>query len=195
MKRCPWARNPLAIRYHDREWGVPVRSDRRLFELLILEGAQAGLSWEIVLRKREHYRKAFAGFDPVRVARFTPHRIQKLMENAGLVRNRLKLEGTVKNARAFLQVQRECGSFARYAWDFVGGEPRQNSWASLREVPAQTAESDELSRDLKKRGFTFVGSTIMYAWMQAVGLVNDHYVGCPRRKAIANATRRPAVGR
>ena len=124
-------------------------------------------------------------FDPVRVARFTPHRIQKLMQNAGLVRNRLKIDGTVKNARAFLQVQRECGSFARYAWDFVGGEPRLNAWASLGEVPAQTAESDALSKDLKKRGFTFVGSTIMYAWMQAVGLVNDHYLSCPRRNVVA----------
>jgi len=189
MARCFGDNNPLYAAYHDEEWGVPVHDDRVLFEFLILEGAQAGLSWEIILRKREHYRKAFAEFDPVRVARFTPHRIQKLMENAGLVRNRLKLEGTVKNARAFLQVQREFGSFARYAWDFVGGEPRQNAWASLREVPATTMESDALSKDLKKRGFTFVGSTIMYAWMQAVGLVNDHHLGCPRRKAIATAAR------
>ena len=129
-------------------------------------------------------------FDPVRVARFTPHRIQKLMQNAGLVRNRLKIDGTVKNARAFLQVQRECGSFARYAWDFVGGEPRLNAWASLGEVPAQTAESDALSKDLKKRGFTFVGSMIMYAWMQAVGLVNDHYLSCPRRNVVAASASR-----
>lgn len=195
MARCFGDNNPLYAAYHDEEWGVPVHDDRVLFEFLILEGAQAGLSWEIILRKREHYRQAFAEFDPVRVARFTPHRIQKLMENAGLVRNRLKLDGTVKNARAFLQVEREFGSFARYAWDFVGGEPRQNAWASLREVPATTMESDALSRDLKKRGFTFVGSTIMYAWMQAVGLVNDHHLGCPRRKAIATETRHhPVLG-
>lgn len=192
MARCFGDHNPLYAAYHDEEWGVPVHDDRVLFEFLILEGAQAGLSWEIVLRKREHYREAFADFDPARVARFTPHRIGKLMQNAGLVRNRLKLEGTVRNARAFLQVQREFGSFARYAWEFVGGKPRQNAWASLSEVPAQTPESDALSKDLKKRDFTFVGSTIMYAWMQAVGLVNDHHLGCPRRKAIAIETRRPA---
>ena len=185
MPRCFGDNNPLYAAYHDEEWGVPVHDDQVLFEFLILEGAQAGLSWEIILRKREHYRKAFAEFDPARVARFTPKRIEKLMQNAGLVRNRLKLEGTVKNALAFLQVQREFGTFDRYAWDFVGGKPRLNGWASIRDVPAQTTESDALSKDLKKRGFTFVGSTIMYAWMQAVGLVNDHFGGCPRRKEIA----------
>ena len=184
MPRCFGDTNPLYAAYHDEEWGVPVHDDRVLFEFLILEGAQAGLSWETILRKREHYRDAFAGFDPARVARFTPSRIERLMKNPGIVRNRLKIEGTVKNARVFLAVQRECGSFARYAWNFVGGKSRQNAWASMREVPAKTVESDALSKDLKKRGFTFVGSTLMYAWMQAVGLVNDHYVGCPRWKAV-----------
>lgn len=184
MPRCFGDDNPLYAAYHDEEWGVPVRDDRVLFELLILEGAQAGLSWEIILRKRESYREAFAGFDPASVARFTPARIERLMKNPGIVRNRLKLAGTVKNARAFLAVQREFGSFASYAWGFVGGKPRNNAWTSVRDVPATTAESDALSKDLKKRGFTFVGSTIMYAWMQAVGFVNDHYVGCPRWKAV-----------
>lgn len=185
MPRCFGDNNPLYAAYHDEEWGVPVHDDRVLFEFLILEGAQAGLSWEIILRKRENYRAAFAEFDPARVARFTPQGIERLLQNPGLVRNRLKLEGTVKNAAAFLKVQREFGSFARYAWAFVGGEPRLNAWTSMREVPARTLESDALSKDLKKRGFTFVGSTIMYAWMQAVGLVNDHQVSCPRRNEIA----------
>jgi DNA-3-methyladenine glycosylase I len=189
MPRCFGDHNPLYAAYHDEEWGVPMHDDRVLFEFLILEGAQAGLSWETILRKRQHYREAFAGFDPARVARFTPKRVERLLQNPGLVRNRLKIQGTVKNARAFLEVQREFGSFARYAWDFVGGEPRQNAWQSMREVPARTAESDALSKDLKKRGFTFVGSTITYAWMQAVGLVNDHYVGCPRYKAVADKRR------
>lgn len=188
MTRCFGGHNPLYARYHDEEWGVPVHDDRVLFEFLILEGAQAGLSWETILRKRENYRKAFADFDPVRVARFTPARIERLLQDQGLVRNRLKIEGTVRNARAFLEVQREFGSFARYAWSFVGGKPKQNAWKSMSEVPAQTAESDALSKDLKKRGFTFVGSTIMYAWMQAVGLVNDHQVGCPRWKILTAGT-------
>ena len=185
MPRCFGDNNPLYAAYHDEEWGVPVHDDRVLFEFLILEGAQAGLSWEIILRKREHYRAAFAGFDPARVARFTPQRIERLLENPGLVRNRLKIEGTVRNARAFLKVQREFGTFARYAWAFVGGEPLVNVRTSMREVPSKTRESDALSGDLKKRGFAFVGSTIMYAWMQAVGLVNDHQVSCPRRNKIA----------
>jgi DNA-3-methyladenine glycosylase I len=184
MARCFGDDNPLYAAYHDKEWGVPVHDDRVLFEFLILEGAQAGLSWETILRKREHYREAFADFDPARVARFTPARIERLMKNPGIVRNRLKIEGAVKNARAFLLVQREFGSFAPYAWAFVGGKPRQNAWTSMRQVPATTDESDALSKDLKKRGFTFVGSTIMYAWMQAVGMVNDHHVGCPRWKAV-----------
>jgi DNA-3-methyladenine glycosylase I len=184
VARCFGDHNPLYAAYHDEEWGVPVHDDRVLFEFLILEGAQAGLSWEIILRKREHYRESFAGFDPAQVARFTPKRIERLMLNPGLVRNRLKIEGTVKNARAFLEVQKERGSFSTYAWDFVGNQPRQNAWKSIREIPARTAESDALSKDLKKRGFTFVGSTIMYAWMQAVGLVNDHALHCPRWKAV-----------
>ena len=185
MPRCFGDNNPLYAAYHDEEWGVPVHDDRVLFEFLILEGAQAGLSWEIILRKREHYRAAFAGFDPARVARFTPQRIERLLENPGLVRNRLKIEGTVRNARAFLKVQREFGTFASYAWAFVGGEPLVNVRTSMREVPSKTRESDALSSDLKKRGFAFVGSTIMYAWMQAVGLVNDHQVSCPRHNEIA----------
>jgi DNA-3-methyladenine glycosylase I len=185
VPRCFGDNNQLYAAYHDEEWGVPVHDDRVLFEFLILEGAQAGLSWEIILRKRDHYREEFAGFDPARVARFTPKRVERLLQNPGLVRNRLKIEGTVKNARAFLKLQREFGSFARYAWDFVGGEPRQNGWRSMGDVPAYTTESDALSKDLKKRGFTFVGSTIMYAWMQAVGLVNDHYVECPRWKVLS----------
>ena len=185
MSRCFGDSNPVYAAYHDEEWGVPVHDDRVLFEFLILEGAQAGLSWETVLRKRENYREAFAGFDPERVARFTPARVEKLLQNPGLVRNRLKINGAVKNAKAFLRVQSEFGGFHRYAWEFVGGVPRQNRWSSMRDVPASTPESDALSKDLKKRGFTFVGSTIMYAWMQAVGLVNDHHVGCPRQGEVA----------
>jgi DNA-3-methyladenine glycosylase I len=180
MPRCFGDSSPLYAAYHDDEWGVPVHDDNVLFEFLILEGAQAGLSWETVLRKREHYREAFAGFDPERVGRFTPARIEKLLQNPGLVRNRLKINGAVKNAKAFLRVQSDFGSFARYAWEFVGGMPKQNGWSSIRDVPARTPESDAFSKDLKKREFTFVGSTIMYAWMQAVGLVNDHQTACPR---------------
>jgi DNA-3-methyladenine glycosylase I len=185
MPRCFGDHNELYAAYHDEEWGVPVHDDRVLFEFLILEGAQAGLSWETVLKKREYYREAFAGFDPDRVARFTPARIEKLLQNPGLIRNRLKIAGAVKNARAFLRVQREFGTFDRYAWSFVNGAPRLNSWRSIRDVPATTAESDALSKDLRRREFTFVGSTIMYAWMQAVGLVNDHQIGCPRHAEIA----------
>ena len=185
MPRCFGDHNELYATYHDEEWGVPVHDDRVLFEFLILEGAQAGLSWETVLKKREYYREAFAGFDPDRVARFTPARIEKLLQNPGLIRNRLKIAGAVKNARAFLRVQREFGTFDRYAWSFVNGAPRLNSWRSIRDVPATTAESDALSKDLRRREFTFVGSTIMYAWMQAVGLVNDHQIGCPRQAEIA----------
>jgi DNA-3-methyladenine glycosylase I len=184
MPRCFGDHNPLYAAYHDEEWGVPTHDDRVLFEFLILEGAQAGLSWETILKKREHYRRAFAEFDPVRVARFTPSRVETLLQNSGLVRNRLKIAGAVKNARAFLEVQHEFGSFDRYAWRFVGGEPRQNARRSISDVPATTPESDALSKDLKKRGFTFVGSTIIYAWMQAVGLVNDHQVSCPRHDEV-----------
>jgi DNA-3-methyladenine glycosylase I len=164
---------------------VPVHDDRVLFEFLVLEGAQAGLSWETILKKRENYRRAFAGFDPVRVARFSDAKVEALLQDAGLVRNRLKVAGAVRNAKAFLALQREFGSFDAYAWRFVGGSPRQNRWTSMREIPARTPESDALSKDLKKRGFTFVGSTIMYAWMQAVGMVNDHHMGCPRREEVA----------
>jgi DNA-3-methyladenine glycosylase I len=178
--RCAWARTPLGIAYHDREWGVPVHDDRLFFEFLTLEGAQAGLSWETILKKREAYREAFAGFEPRRVARFTPVRVQRLLRNPGIVRNRLKVRSTVGNAKAFLKVQEEFGSFDAYVWSFVGGKPRKNRRRSLREVPARTPESDALSRDLLRRGFTFVGSTICYAFMQAVGLVNDHTIDCFR---------------
>jgi DNA-3-methyladenine glycosylase I len=166
------------VRYHDEEWGVPVHDDAHLFELLILEGAQAGLSWITILRKREAYRRAFARFDPARVARFTTARVERLMADAGIVRNRLKIEGTIRNARAFVQVQREAGSFDRYIWQFVGGAPKVNRPASMRDVPSSSSESDAMSRDLKKRGFTFVGSTICYAFMQATGMVDDHVQEC-----------------
>jgi len=182
--RCSWATTPLGIAYHDEEWGVPVHEDQILFEFLTLEGAQAGLSWETILKKREGYREAFAGFDPVRVARFTPARVERLLQNPGIVRNRLKVESTVLNAKAFLAIQREFGSFDTYLWRFVGGSPQVNHRRSLKEVPARTAESDALSRDLLNRGFKFVGSTICYAFMQAVGLVNDHAVTCFRYKPV-----------
>jgi len=182
--RCAWARNPLAVAYHDREWGVPVRNDRRLFEFLILEGAQAGLSWDTILKKRAAYRRAYAGFDPKSVARFDAKKKRALMADAGIVRNRLKIEASVTNARAFLQVQKEFGSFARYAWSFVGGKPLVARRRSLRDVPARTELSDALSKDLKTRGFRFVGSTIVYAFMQATGLVNDHTVDCFRWKEL-----------
>jgi DNA-3-methyladenine glycosylase I len=185
--RCGWARTPLGIAYHDAEWGVPVHDDRILFEFLTLEGAQAGLSWETILNKREAYRDAFLGFDPARVARFTPARVERLLRNPGIVRNRLKIDSTVLNARAVLAVQRECGSLDAYLWAFVDGRPRVNRWRTLEEVPARTPESDALSRDLKRRGFGFVGSTICYALMQAVGMVNDHTVDCFRRGRVARA--------
>lgn len=178
--RCSWAKTPLNIEYHDREWGVPVHDDRVLFEFLILEGAQAGLSWETILRKREAYREAFSDFDPVKVARFTSQRMERLLANPGIVRNRLKIVSAVGNARAFLRVQKEFGSFDAYVWGLVGGSPRVNRWRSTKEVPARTPQSDALSRDLLQRGFKFVGSTICYAFMQAVGLVNDHTIDCYR---------------
>ena len=182
--RCSWCLgSDEYVRYHDREWGKPVHDDRVFFEFLVLEGAQAGLSWSTILAKRENYRRAFAGFDPVKVARFTPAKVEKLLQDPGIVRNRLKVAGTVSNARAFLAVQQEFGSFDEYVWRFVGGKPRRNRPHSSKNVPATTAESDALSKDLKKRGFTFVGSTIMYAFMQATGLVDDHIVGCPAKKA------------
>jgi DNA-3-methyladenine glycosylase I len=180
VKRCSWAKSPAMIDYHDREWGVPARDDRTLFEFLILEGAQAGLSWETILNKRERYHEVFAGFDPEKVARFTSARVEKLLLDPGIVRNRLKVAGAVRNAKAFLAVQREFGSFSTYVWEFVGGEPIVNTIRKPGDVPATTAISDALAKDLKKRGFTFVGSTIVYAFMQAIGMVDDHLDGCVR---------------
>ncbi len=174
-RRCEWSgSDPLYLAYHDDEWGVPLRDDRRLFEMLILEGVQAGLSWLTVLRKREAYRLAFDNFDPETISGYDEERVCRLLENPGIVRNRLKVRAAVQNAGAFLRVVRDCGSFHRYLWDFVGGRPIQNQWSNPREIPARTSESDRLSRDLKKRGFAFAGSTICYAFMQAVGMVNDH---------------------
>ena len=182
--RCGWARNDLAIAYHDAEWGVPVRDDRTLFEFLILEGAQAGLSWDTILRKRDRYREVFYGFDPVRVAKMTPAAQKKALEDPGIVRNRLKVAAAVTNARAFLAVQKEHGSFGTYAWAFVGGKPIRNAWKPGDDLPATSPESDTLSKDLKRRGFTFVGSTIVYAFMQATGMVNDHAVNCFRYRQV-----------
>jgi DNA-3-methyladenine glycosylase I len=181
MKRCAWARSPAMIEYHDREWGVPVHDDRVLFEFITLEGAQAGLSWETILAKREAYRRAFAGFDPAKVARFNAARRARLMHDAGIVRNRLKIDSTVTNAAAFLKVQREFGSFDRFLWDFVGGKPIASRFRSSKQLPARTDLSDALSKELKRRGFRFVGTTICYAFMQAVGVVNDHSLDCFRR--------------
>jgi DNA-3-methyladenine glycosylase I len=178
--RCSWATNDLNIPYHDREWGVPQHDDRVLFEFLVLEGAQAGLSWDTILRKRENYRAAFDNFDPKKVSRYNQRKLDSLMRNEGIVRNRLKILSVVKNAKAFLEVQSEFGSFDRYVWQFVGGKPRVNALKVRQQAPSRTAESDVLSKDLKKRGFTFVGSTICYAFMQAVGMVNDHAVTCFR---------------
>ena len=189
-KRCPWCEiNEHEVRYHDREWGVPVHDDRRFFEFLILEGAQAGLSWDTILKKRENYRRAFAHFNPKAVARFGGTKKAALMKNPGIVRNRLKIESAVTNARAFLAVQRDFGSFDRYIWRFVGGRPKQNRWRTLKQVPGSTPESDAMSRDLKRRGFRFVGSTISYAFMQATGMVNDHTVDCFRWRQIARLGR------
>ena len=185
-KRCSWVNvdNELMREYHDREWGVPAHNDRTHFEFLVLEAAQAGLSWSIVLNKREGYRRAFSQFDSKKVARYSEARIEKLTADAGIIRNRMKIASAVKNARAFLLVQKEFGSFDGYCWQFVKGRPRQNRWRSLREIPATTAESDAFSRDLKRRGFSFVGSTVIYAHMQAVGMVNDHLVDCFRYRDI-----------
>lgn len=187
--RCSWARTPLSIAYHDAEWGVPVHDDRVFFEFLTLEGAQAGLSWETILNKRDGYRKAFANFDPARVSRFTPARIERLLLDPGIVRNRLKVVSTVQNAKAFLEVQREFGSFDGYIWDFLGGKQRVNRPRGPGDVPASTPESDALSRDLKRRDFRFVGTTICYAFMQAVGLVDDHMIDCfraaPRARVVS----------
>jgi DNA-3-methyladenine glycosylase I len=199
--RCAWASTALSIAYHDREWGVPVHDDRVLFEFLILEGAQAGLSWETILRKRSAYREAFAGFDPAAVARFRPRRIERLLTNPGIVRNRLKVQSAVSNARSFLEVQRQFGSFDAYVWSFVDGQPRRNAWRRFQQVPPRTAQSDELSRDLLRRGFKFAGSTICYAYMQAIGMVNDHTTDCFRYDQVSRSVRserrssRPRSGR
>ncbi|TMG73062.1 MAG: DNA-3-methyladenine glycosylase I [Betaproteobacteria bacterium] len=185
-RRCPWCLGSEAyLRYHDEEWGAPVHDDRRLFEFLVLEGAQAGLSWSTILNKRDNYRRAFARFDPEKVARFGAREVRKLLADAGIVRNRLKIESAIGNARAFLEVRREFGSFDAYLWGFVDGRPLQDRRRSMREVPARTPVSDALSRDLKRRGFRFVGSTIVYAFMQAVGVVNDHLTNCFRRAQLA----------
>ncbi len=184
MKRCAWPKTELDIAYHDREWGVPVHDDRRLFEFLILEGAQAGLSWSTILNKRENYRKVFDHFAPQKVARYNSGKIAKLLANPGIVRNRLKVKAAVQNARAFLKVQEEFGSFDAYLWRFVGGRPMQNHWKTSTQIPARTAESDALSKDLIRRGFKFVGSTICYAMMQAVGMVNDHTIDCFRHAEL-----------
>jgi len=183
--RCAWARNDLSIAYHDNEWGVPVHDDRLLFEFLVLEGAQAGLSWDTILRKRERYREVFDGFDPALVARYGNRKVNALLRDPGIVRNRLKIAATIANAQAFLKVAGECGSFDAYIWRFTGGRSRVNAWRSLKEVPARTAVSDAMSKDLQHRGFRFVGSTICYAFMQAVGMVNDHQMDCFRYAELA----------
>ena len=187
--RCGWAKNDLSIRYHDREWGVPQHDDRKLFEFLILEGAQAGLSWDTILRKRENYREAFDGFNPEVIAKYNRQKIARLMKNDGIIRNRLKIGSAIQNAKACLAIQEAYGSLDRYLWQFVDGKPRVNKWRSLKEVPASTSESDAMSRDLKKQGFNFVGSTICYAFMQAVGIVNDHMVSCFRYREVSQAKR------
>ena len=186
MKRCGWARNDLAIEYHDSEWGVPLHNDQKLFEFIVLEGAQAGLSWDTILKKREAYRRAFAGFDVEKVARFGEKQIEKLLSDPGIIRNRLKIASAINNARAFIKVAEEFGSFDSYIWRFVGGKPLINRWKELSEIPARTPLSDLISKDLKKRGFSFVGSTIVYAHMQATGMVNDHLTSCFRFKDLCN---------
>ena len=191
MDRCPWAKTDLYVHYHDTEWGVPVHDDRLLFEFLILEGAQAGLSWETILNKRESYRAAFDHFDPATVAKYGQKKRKNLLADAGIVRNRLKIEAAIQNAQMFLAVQEEFGTFDEYIWGFVGSEPKQNAWKSIKEVPAKTPESDAMSKDLKRRGFKFVGSTICYAFMQAVGMVNDHLVECFRHTQLSRPARRP----
>ena len=191
-ERCPWVgvENLLMVEYHDREWGVPVHDDRKHFEFLVLEGAQAGLSWTIVLKKREGYRRAFEGFDPQRVARFSAQRIEKLALDSGIIRNRMKIEAAVRNARAFLKVQEEFESFDSYCWRFVDGRPKLNQWRTMRQIPATSPESDAFSKDLKHRGFSFVGLTVIYAHMQGVGMVNDHLVDCFRYREIRQLSAR-----
>jgi DNA-3-methyladenine glycosylase I len=186
LVRCAWpGEDPLYVRYHDEEWGVPLHDERALFEFLVLEGAQAGLSWITVLRKREAYREAFAGFDPTKVARFDRRKVESLLRNEGIIRNRQKVESAVTNAKAFLEIQAEHGSFDAYIWDFVNGRPVQNRWKEMRDLPAETELSQAISKDLRRRGFRFVGPTIGYAHMQATGMVNDHVVGCFRHREVA----------
>ena len=190
MKRCPWATTELAIAYHDQEWGVPVHDDRILFEFLILEGAQAGLSWITILKKRENYRKAFDRFNPEKIAYYGARDTKRLLNDTGIVRNRLKIAAAIQNAKAFLAVRKEWESFDRYLWNFVGGTPIQNRWKKMANVPSRTTESDAMSRDLVKRGFKFVGSTICYALMQATGMVNDHLVTCPCHAELGGSSSR-----
>ena len=184
--RCWWATKEVNISYHDEEWGVPLHDDRGLFELLILEGAQAGLSWDTILKKRARYRQVFDGFNPEKIARYDKKKVRELLKDAGIIRNKLKIAATISNAQAFLRVQQEFGTFDAYLWRFVGDKPKQNAWKTHKQVPAKTAESDAMSKDLVKRGFRFVGSTICYAFMQATGMVNDHLVGCFRYEALSN---------
>jgi DNA-3-methyladenine glycosylase I len=187
MKRCDWAnRSELEQFYHDHEWGVEIHDDRTLFEFLVLEGAQAGLSWSTILRKREGYRRAFDNFDARKISNYSENTVSRLLTNSEIIRNRLKINATITNARAFLQVQKECGSFDRYIWQFVNGKPVQNSWRKMTDLPSSTPASDAMSKDLKKRGFKFIGPTICYAFMQAVGMVNDHVVDCFRYKELSN---------
>jgi DNA-3-methyladenine glycosylase I len=190
LTRCGWATEGPERDYHDNEWGTPVHDDRVLFEFLILEGAQAGLSWSTILNKRESYRKAFAGFDPAKVARFGRREVRRLLGDPGIVRNRMKIEAAISNAKSFLEVQEEFGTFDTFLWGFVGGAPKQNRWRRLSQIPAETEESRVLSKDLKQRGFSFVGPTICYAFMQAVGMVNDHVVGCFRHRELKQAGKR-----
>jgi DNA-3-methyladenine glycosylase I len=190
MPRCAWATTEPAITYHDEEWGVPAHDDQVLFEFLILEGAQAGLSWNTILKKRENYRKALDRFRPEKIARYNKRDVQRLLRNDGIVRNRLKIAATIENAKRFLEAKKEFGTFDAYLWTFVGGEPIQNRWRTLADVPARTAESDTMSRDLLRRGFKFVGSTICYAFMQATGMVNDHLITCPRHAELRGSRRR-----
>lgn len=189
IRRCAWATSELMIPYHDQEWGVPQHDDNVLFEFLVLEGAQAGLSWSTILAKRAAYRKAFSNFDPKKVARYSPEKTAQLLGNPGIVRNRMKIASAIRNAQAFLQAQKEFGSFDQYIWQFVGGKPKVNRWRSMSQVPPQTVESVQMSKDLLKRGFNFVGPTVCYAFMQGVGMVNDHLVGCFRYAEINNALR------
>jgi DNA-3-methyladenine glycosylase I len=188
--RCAWPSSPISIAYHDREWGVPLKDDRKLFEFLVLDAAQAGLSWEIILRKREGFRAAFDDFDPEKIARYDDKKIKELLGDERIIRNRLKIESAISNARAFLAVQKECGSFARYIWQFVEGKPKINARRSLKDIPATSPESDAMSKALKKRGFRFVGSTICYAFMQAAGMVNDHSIDCFRHAELARRMER-----